>query len=69
MLGDNTRRCSPGDIVNITGIFLPVPISGFRAMRAGALGVVSDTCGFPQLLLFLFAPHRITFCVLALERA
>ncbi len=48
MLGDNTRRCSPGDIVNITGIFLPVPISGFRAMRSGAMGVVSDTCVFPS---------------------
>jgi DNA replication licensing factor MCM7 len=40
MLGDNTRRCSPGDIVNLTGIFLPVPITGFRAIRAG---LVSDT--------------------------
>ena len=40
MLGDNTRRCSPGDIVNLTGIFLPVPITGFRAIRAG---LISDT--------------------------
>ena len=27
--------CSPGDIVNITGIYLPSPYSGFAAMSAG----------------------------------
>lgn len=42
MIGDNTRRCSPGDIINITGVFLPVPVTGFRAMRSSAL--ISDTC-------------------------
>jgi DNA replication licensing factor MCM7 len=39
--GDNTRKASPGDIVSITGIFLPVPFTGFRAIRAG---LISDTC-------------------------
>eukprot|EP00658_Telonema_sp_P-2_P025826 TRINITY_DN20405_c0_g1_i1.p1 TRINITY_DN20405_c0_g1~~TRINITY_DN20405_c0_g1_i1.p1 ORF type:complete len:742 (-),score=219.21 TRINITY_DN20405_c0_g1_i1:323-2548(-) len=33
--GENTRQCSPGDQVSITGIFLPVPVTGFRAMKMG----------------------------------
>ena len=27
----------PGDVVVLTGIFLPEPVQGFRAMRAGLL--------------------------------
>ena len=27
----------PGDVVIMTGIFLPEPVQGFRAMRAGLL--------------------------------
>lgn len=38
--GTNTRKCGPGDIVTITGVFLPMPYTGFRAMRAG---LVADT--------------------------
>ncbi|CAN0344498.1 unnamed protein product [Pylaiella littoralis] len=38
--GGLTRTCSPGDIVSIGGIFLPVRYSGFRAMKAG---LIADT--------------------------
>lgn len=33
--GVNTKKCSPGDIVTITGVYMPSPFSGFAAMRAG----------------------------------
>ena len=33
--GETTRSCQPGDLVTITGIFLPTPFTGFQAMRAG----------------------------------
>ena len=33
--GDLTRSLGPGDVVNITGIFLPKPFTGFKAMHAG----------------------------------
>ena len=29
------RQVTPGNIVTITGVFLPVPYVGFKAMRAG----------------------------------
>ncbi|CAM9841099.1 unnamed protein product, partial [Sphacelaria rigidula] len=35
-----TRQCSPGDIVTMSGIFLPVRYQGFRAMKAG---LIADT--------------------------
>lgn len=38
--GANTRVALPGDEVTIAGIFLPVPYTGYRAIRAGLL---SDT--------------------------
>ena len=38
--GEVTRGCTPGDQVTVTGIFLPVPYTGYRALRAGLL---SDT--------------------------
>lgn len=38
--GGLTRVCSPGDIVSIAGVFLPVRYSGFRAMKAG---LIADT--------------------------
>ncbi|OLY81657.1 DNA replication licensing factor mcm7 [Smittium mucronatum] len=34
---DLTRISNPGDIVNISGIFLPSPYTGWRAYRAGLL--------------------------------
>eukprot|EP00898_Chlorokybus_atmophyticus_P003807 jgi/Chlat1/4427/Chrsp29S04389 len=33
--GELTRQVAPGDIVEISGVFLPVPFVGFKAMRAG----------------------------------
>ena len=35
--GHLARKLSPGDIVNIGGIFLPLPYTGFRGLRAGLL--------------------------------
>lgn len=35
--GENTRTCTSGDIVKISGIFLPMPFSGFKALKAGFL--------------------------------
>ncbi|KPI45949.1 DNA replication licensing factor mcm7 [Cyphellophora attinorum] len=32
-----TRQVNPGDVVDIAGIFLPTPYTGFRAIRAGLL--------------------------------
>lgn len=31
------RRINPGDVVDVAGIFLPTPYTGFQAMRAGLL--------------------------------
>ena len=33
--GELVRQVSPGDIIEMTGIFLPKPYTGFKAMRAG----------------------------------
>lgn len=38
--GELTRKVLPGDVVEFSGIFLPIPYFGFRAMRAG---LVADT--------------------------
>ncbi|XP_073151425.1 DNA replication licensing factor MCM7 [Henckelia pumila] len=38
--GELTRKVAPGDIVELSGIFLPMPYTGFRAMRAG---LIADT--------------------------
>lgn len=35
--GDLVRSMNPGDIVDVAGIFLPSPYTGFRALRAGLL--------------------------------
>ncbi|KAI1779557.1 DNA replication licensing factor mcm7 [Hypoxylon cercidicola] len=35
--GSAVRQINPGDIVDISGIFLPTPYTGFKAMRAGLL--------------------------------
>jgi DNA replication licensing factor MCM7 len=35
--GAQTRLLNPGDVVDIAGIFLPTPYTGFRAIRAGLL--------------------------------
>ena len=38
--GTSTRACSPGDRVTVSGVFLPTPYTGYKAIRAGLL---SDT--------------------------
>ena len=35
--GSLVRHINPGDVVDIAGIFLPTPYTGFKAMRAGLL--------------------------------
>jgi DNA replication licensing factor MCM7 len=35
--GINTRRCAPGDIITVTGVYMPFPFTGFQAMRTGML--------------------------------
>jgi DNA replication licensing factor MCM7 len=35
--GALTRTMSPGDIVHLGGIFLPIPYTGYQAVRAGLL--------------------------------
>ncbi len=35
--GSLTRQLNPGDVVDIAGIFLPTPYTGFQAIRAGLL--------------------------------
>ncbi|KEZ46419.1 DNA replication licensing factor mcm7 [Scedosporium apiospermum] len=35
--GTCVRQINPGDVVDITGIFLPTPYTGFQAMKAGLL--------------------------------
>ncbi|KAI3395424.1 hypothetical protein diail_1353 [Diaporthe ilicicola] len=35
--GTAVRKINPGDVVDISGIFLPTPYTGFKAMRAGLL--------------------------------
>lgn len=36
-MGSLARQVNPGDVVDIAGIFLPIPYTGFRAIRAGLL--------------------------------
>ena len=38
--GELTRSCSAGDTVTVSGIFLPVPYAGWKALKAG---LVTDT--------------------------
>jgi DNA replication licensing factor MCM7 len=35
--GNLTRLMNPGDVVHLGGIFLPIPYTGFQAIRAGLL--------------------------------
>ncbi|GAA5996150.1 DNA replication licensing factor MCM7 [Rhodotorula paludigena] len=37
LYGNQTRSVSPGDVVNISGIFLPIPYEGLKALRMGLL--------------------------------
>ncbi|TDZ26248.1 DNA replication licensing factor mcm7 [Colletotrichum orbiculare MAFF 240422] len=35
--GSSVRKVNPGDVVDISGVFLPTPYTGFKAMKAGLL--------------------------------
>lgn len=35
--GDLVRSCNPGDVVDVSGVFLPAPYTGFQALKAGLL--------------------------------
>lgn len=35
LYGDITRSCKPGDVIMASGVFLPAPHTGFRAIKAG----------------------------------
>ncbi|GAA5993332.1 hypothetical protein JCM5350_001569 [Sporobolomyces pararoseus] len=37
LYGNQTRAVSPGDVIHVGGIFLPIPYEGFKAMRMGLL--------------------------------
>lgn len=48
--GALTRTCKPGDAVSISGVFLPEPYTGYRAMKAGLLtSTYLDAMGVVQL--------------------
>lgn len=40
LYGELTRSCCAGDIVTVSGIFLPMPFTGYKGMRAG---LITDT--------------------------
>ena len=35
--GELVRHVSPGDVIECSGVFLPKPYTGFKAMRAGLI--------------------------------
>lgn len=37
LYGNQTRQVSPGDVIHVGGIFLPIPYEGFKAMKLGLL--------------------------------
>ena len=39
--GDLTRRLLPGNVVTLSGVFLPIRYTGYRALTAG---LTTDTC-------------------------
>mmetsp|Transcript_5081 Transcript_5081/g.7769 ORF Transcript_5081/g.7769 Transcript_5081/m.7769 type:complete len:734 (+) Transcript_5081:104-2305(+) len=56
--GERTRKCGPGDVVTVAGIFLTTRYSGFRAIKAGlqadtfveAMGVFKHKLGYEDVL-------------------
>ena len=37
MYGELTRQCAAGDTLTISGVFLPIPYTGYQALRAGLI--------------------------------
>ncbi|RMZ75862.1 hypothetical protein DV737_g5062, partial [Chaetothyriales sp. CBS 132003] len=60
--GSLVRSVNPGDTVDIAGIFLPTPYTGFRAIRAGLL---TDTYVEAQY----FTQHKQSYAALVPDRA
>lgn len=66
--GGNTRRCSPGDIVTITGVYMPAPFHGFQQMRNGlaqdtyleAFKITKDKQNFKESFLTDEALEKVT---------
>jgi DNA replication licensing factor MCM7 len=46
LYGNLTRMMNPGDVVHLGGIFLPIPYTGFQAIRAGLLTDTYLECHF-----------------------
>ena len=57
--GPVTRQCSPGDVVQITGVYMPSPYTGFAAMHKGlthdthieAYKIIKDKQNFREYML------------------
>jgi DNA replication licensing factor MCM7 len=57
--GPVTRQCSPGDIVQVTGIYLPTPSQGYMAFKTGlnhdvhieAYKIIKDKHNFKEYML------------------
>ena len=48
LTGELTRSCSAGDVITLSGVFLPTISSGFKQLKAG---LVTDTYIKARLLL------------------
>ena len=35
LIGELTRTAAPGDEIELSGVFLPTPYTGYKAMKAG----------------------------------
>jgi len=57
--GPVTRTCSPGDIVQVTGVYMPTPAHGFEQQRRGlfhethveAYKIIKDKQNFKEYML------------------
>lgn len=58
--GELTRRCGPGDVVTVCGVFLTVKYSGFKAISAG---LQADT----YLHVSTIEKHKLSFQDLSLQ--
>lgn len=38
--GENTRACAPGDVIRVTGVFVPLMRSGFKQIAGGLVSEV-----------------------------
>ncbi|GKE31021.1 DNA replication licensing factor MCM7 [Tanacetum coccineum] len=62
-----TRKAAPGDVVELSGIFLLIPYTGFRAMTTG---LVADTYLEAMSVCRYFSPDHVIlplFCMYELR--